>query len=275
MSSSVKSTGLAAEVALSHPKYRPDIDGLRAVAVLSVLGFHAFPDVLKAGFIGVDIFFVISGYLISSIIFENIDRGSFSFGQFYGRRIQRIFPALSLVLASCLIFGWFGLLEDEFKQLGKHVAAGAGFVSNFVLWQESGYFDNAAELKPLLHLWSLAIEEQFYIVWPVLLLMVWRRKLLFWLVFAGLLIGSFAISVYLVRVDRVAAFYFPGSRVWELLAGVLLAYLAIRPILWQPSKRQRNAASVLGACLLWLSSKSIKIAPILALGLCYLSWGLF
>ena len=174
MSSSVKSNGLPSVPALSHPKYRPDIDGLRAIAVLSVVIFHAFPNSLKSGFIGVDIFFVISGYLISSIIFENIDRGSFSFAQFYGRRIKRIFPALSLVLLSCLVFGWFGLLGDEFKQLGKHMAAGAGFVSNFFFWQESGYFNNAAETKPLLHLWSLAIEEQFYIVWP-LLVWVWRK----------------------------------------------------------------------------------------------------
>jgi peptidoglycan/LPS O-acetylase OafA/YrhL len=238
---------------LSHPKYRPDIDGLRAVAVLSVLWFHAFPDVIKAGFIGVDIFFVISGYLISSIIFENLDNGTFSFADFYGRRIKRIFPALTLVLISCLVFGWFGLLEDEYKQLGKHVAAGAVFVSNFALWQESGYFNNAAETKPLLHLWSLAIEEQFYIVWPVLACMLWKRKTLFWPVFFVLMMGSFAISVYLVRVDRVAAFYFPGSRVWELLAGVLLARLVMRPTPRQPTAQHRNLASIVGTCLIALA----------------------
>ena len=103
---------------MNHPNYRPDIDGLRAVAVLSVLGFHAFPAQFQAGFVGVDIFFVISGYLISSIIFENLDQGSFSFRQFYGRRIKRIFPALAAVFLSCLVFGWFGLSADEFKQLG-------------------------------------------------------------------------------------------------------------------------------------------------------------
>ena len=173
---------------LSHPKYRPDIDGLRAVAVLSVLGFHAFPAVFPAGFIGVDIFFVISGYLISSIIFENLDHGSFSSGTFYGRRIKRIFPALAAVLLSCLVFGWFALLADEFKQLGKHAAAGAGFVSNFFLWQESGYFNNAAETKPLLHLWSLAIEEQFYIFWPLIVWVTWKRKTLFLIVFIGLIV---------------------------------------------------------------------------------------
>jgi peptidoglycan/LPS O-acetylase OafA/YrhL len=250
MSSSVKSTGLAAEVALSHPKYRPDIDGLRAVAVLSVVIFHAFPNSLKSGFVGVDIFFVISGYLISSIIFENIDRDSFSFGQFYGRRIKRIFPALTLVLLSCLVFGWFGLLGDEFKQLGKHMAAGAGFVSNFFLWQESGYFNNAAETKPLLHLWSLAIEEQFYIVWPLIVWLTWKRKWLFLSVFIGLGVASFAYNVYLVRLDPTATFFSPATRIWELLAGVLLAYMKVRPTAWQPSQRQLHVASTLGVALL-------------------------
>ena len=243
---------------LSHPKYRPDIDGLRAVAVLSVVIFHAFPNSLKSGFIGVDIFFVISGYLISSIIFENIDRGSFSFGEFYGRRIKRIFPALTLVLLSCLVFGWFGLLGDEFKQLGKHMAAGAGFVSNFFFWQEVGYFNNAAETKPLLHLWSLAIEEQFYIFWPLLVWATWKRKTLFLVLFATLLIASFAYNVHLVRLDPTATFYSPATRVWELLAGVLLAYYSTHAKLnaakvgeiWEPTALMRHIASSLGVLLL-------------------------
>lgn len=117
----------------SHPKYRPDIDDLRAVAVLSVVAFHAFPNSVKGGFIGVDVFFVISGYLISTIIFDNLDRGTLGFSEFYARRIKRIFPALILVLVSCFAFGWLALLADEFKKLGKHAAAGANFVSNFVL----------------------------------------------------------------------------------------------------------------------------------------------
>jgi peptidoglycan/LPS O-acetylase OafA/YrhL len=243
---------------MNHPKYRPDIDGLRAIAVLSVGIFHAFPNNLQSGFIGVDIFFVISGYLISSIIFENIDHGSFSFGQFYGRRIKRIFPALSLVLGSCLIFGWFGLLGDEFKQLGKHMAAGAGFVSNFFFWQEVGYFNNAAETKPLLHLWSLAIEEQFYIFWPLLVWVTWRRKTLFLALFAALLIGSFAYNVYLVRLDPTATFYSPATRIWELLTGVLLAYFstqakqntAAASVAWYSRQATRQLASTLGVLLL-------------------------
>ena len=144
--------------------YRPDIDGLRAIAVLCVLVFHAFPKHLKGGFIGVDIFFVISGYLISGIILNDLERKQFSFRQFYIRRIRRIFPVLATVLFSCLVFGWLALTADELNQLGKHIAAGAGFISNLVLWSEAGYFDNSAETKPLLHLWSLGIEEQFYLV---------------------------------------------------------------------------------------------------------------
>src|SRR5664279_5030085 len=140
---------------LTHPKYRADIDGLRAIAVLSVVGYHAAPSWIKGGFVGVDIFFVISGFLISTIIFENLQRGSFSFIEFYSRRVRRIFPALVVVLTSCFAFGWFALSDDEFKQLGKHIAGSSVFVSNFVLWNESGYFDNAASTKPLLHLWSL------------------------------------------------------------------------------------------------------------------------
>jgi len=154
------------QVHSSYPKYRPDIDGLRAVAVLAVVAFHAFPSWVRGGFIGVDVFFVISGYLISNIIFENLDRGTFNFREFYARRIKRIFPSLLLVLITCLSFGWFALLSDEYTQLAKHVAAGTGFVSNYILWNEAGYFDNSVETKPLLHLWSLGIEEQFYIAWP-------------------------------------------------------------------------------------------------------------
>jgi len=129
---------------LSHPKYRADIDGLRAIAVLSVLIFHAFPEWLSGGFIGVDIFFVISGYLISRIIFENINEKRFSFLEFYSRRINRIFPALFTVLLFSYAFGWLNFLADDFAQLGKHIAGGAGFIANVILWNEGGYFDKTA-----------------------------------------------------------------------------------------------------------------------------------
>jgi len=212
---------------LLHPKYRPDIDGLRAIAVLLVVGFHAFPTWVKGGFIGVDVFFVISGFLISSIIYESLDKGEFTFREFYVRRIRRIFPALIVVMTTCFVFGWFSLLTDEFKQLGKHIAGGAAFISNLLLWQESGYFDNSAKTKPLLHLWSLGIEEQFYIIWPLLLWFTWKRKLNFFAVTLAIAIGSFYLNIKGIKQDAVATFYSPYTRFWELMCGGLLAWLTV------------------------------------------------
>ena len=206
-----------------HPKYRPDIDGLRAIAVLAVVLFHAFPALIPGGFIGVDIFFVISGFLITSILARELEHGKFTFARFYARRIKRIFPALVLVMAACLAFAWFALFPDELKQLGLHLAGGAGFVSNLVLWQEVGYFDRGADTKPLLHLWSLAIEEQFYIVWPVVLLLASRLRLNLLMVSAGLALVSFAINVGGIAAFPSATFYSPASRAWELLLGAVLA----------------------------------------------------
>ena len=146
---------------LSHPKYRTDIDGLRAVAILSVVGFHAFPDWVQGGFIGVDIFFVISGFLISTIIFENLEESHFSYAEFYARRIKRIFPALILILVTSFFLGWFMFPSEYFKLSGKHLFSGAAFLSNFALLREAGYFDASGEIDPFHHLWSLAVEEQF------------------------------------------------------------------------------------------------------------------
>lgn len=210
---------------LSHPKYRPDIDGLRAIAIVSVVVFHAFPGALPGGFIGVDIFFVISGFLISTILFENLGKGTFSFAEFYARRVRRLFPALFVVLTTTYAMGWFSLLADEYRQFGRHVAAGAGFVSNLVLWSESGYFDTTAETKPLLHLWSLGIEEQYYLIWPLLVYGAWKRRLPLPAVVLAFLLLSFLRNVLTVRHDVVAAFYSPGTRFWELLSGSFLASL--------------------------------------------------
>lgn len=212
---------------LLHPKHRPDIDGLRAIAVLSVVGFHAFPSLVKGGFIGVDVFFVISGFLISGIIYENLDKGEFTFREFYVRRIRRIFPALIVVMTACFAFGWFSLLTDEYKQLGKHMAGGAAFISNLLLWKESGYFDNSAETKPLLHLWSLGIEEQFYIIWPLLLWLTWKRKFNFFAVTLAIAVGSFYLNIKGIKQDAVATFYSPFTRFWELMCGGLLAWVTI------------------------------------------------
>lgn len=211
-------------MAHTHPKYRPDIDGLRAIAVLSVVAFHAAPTWMSGGFIGVDIFFVISGFLITTILFKSLDSGSFSFADFYSRRIRRIFPALILVLIACYAFGWFVLLADEYNQLGKHVAAGAGFIANFILWSEAGYFDKSADTKPLLHLWSLGIEEQFYIIWPVLLWFAWKRNFNLLIITVVLAITSFAMNLKNVESDPTAAFYFPHTRFWELMCGSVLAW---------------------------------------------------
>ena len=205
--------------------YRPDVDGLRAVAVLAVLGYHAFPGAMPGGFAGVDVFFVISGFLITGIILDELKAGRFTLTGFYWRRIRRIFPALILVLAACLLLGWQLLLPDEFRALGKHVAAGAGFVSNIALWREAGYFDAAAEMKPLLHLWSLGIEEQYYLLWPLALLFFFRRSIL-WLIL-GVAAVSFALNVTIVDGHAKAAFFLPVTRFWELLAGALLAYVPL------------------------------------------------
>ena len=214
-------------------KYRPDIDGLRAVAVLAVVLFHAFPELVPGGFIGVDIFFVISGFLISTILFESLSAGSFSFINFYSRRIRRIFPALITILLVSLALGWCILVAREYQQLGKHVFGGASFLSNFVLWKESGYFDNTSDTKPLLHLWSLGIEEQFYIFWPLILWAVWWVKSRLaqphlWLLVVGVIaIGSFWLNIDEIKLDRVVAFYSPITRFWELLIGALLAYFVL------------------------------------------------
>lgn len=208
----------------SQADYRPDIDGLRAFAVMSVVVFHAFPSLLPGGFVGVDIFFVISGFLISGIMFRALDAKRFSFREFYARRVNRIFPALIFVLLATYAFAWYVLFNDELKQLGNHLSRAAAFLSNFILWHESGYFDNAAETKPLLHLWSLAIEEQFYIVWPLMVWVLWRFKTWRWHIICVFAMASFAWNMYQSQHDLTHDFYSPLTRFWELLCGALLAY---------------------------------------------------
>jgi peptidoglycan/LPS O-acetylase OafA/YrhL/predicted transport protein len=212
-----------------HPAYRPDIDGLRAVAILSVLIFHAFPKLLPGGFIGVDIFFVISGFLISSIIFKGVMKNKFSFIDFYARRIKRIYPALLVMLVACLSFGWLVMLNAEYQQLGKHVLGGVGFVQNIVLKNEAGYFDVSAEFKPLLHLWSLGIEEQFYLVWPFLIYAGYRFRsnLLYFTILVCVV--SFAINIARLNTSLVSVFYHPVTRFWELFIGAILAYITLHP----------------------------------------------
>jgi len=242
---------LSSKAASYEPaKYRADIDGLRALAILLVIIYHAFPNVLSGGFIGVDVFFVISGYLISTIIYKHLEKGDFSFSNFYLRRIKRIFPALLAVLITCFAIGWFTLLADEYKQLGKHIAGGAGFMSNLILWNESGYFDAASHTKPLLHLWSLGVEEQFYFIWPVIIWAAWKFQLNLMAVAISIALISFGINIYQIHyLDNLATtFYLPHARFWELMVGAILAQYALKnPI---QNKFYQNLQSVLGITLI-------------------------
>jgi peptidoglycan/LPS O-acetylase OafA/YrhL len=210
---------------LSQPsdRYRPDIDGLRAVAVTLVVFFHAFPQAVPGGFIGVDVFFVISGFLITSIVVRELGQKRFSLLGFYTRRIRRIFPALIAVLLAVLLLGWLWMLPAAYAQLSADVFASAAFFANIALMLQSGYFDIESSKKPLLHLWSLGIEEQFYLFWPLVLILARRFRLSFFAVAAVIGVASFVLNVVLIGFDPVATFYLPFTRAWELLAGGALA----------------------------------------------------
>jgi len=215
-------------------QYRRDVDGLRAVAVISVIIYHLFPEILSGGFIGVDVFFVISGFLITQIVWREVAAEHFSFGDFYRRRVLRIFPSLILVLAASLVSGVFVLNWSDLANLGKHTLAGALFFSNFALWFEGGYFDIAVERKPLLHLWSLSIEEQFYLLWPLILIATHRLRLRFFSMAAGVGAASFVVSVYLSYAEPIAGFYNPVGRFWEFLLGGVLGILSATNR-WRPT----------------------------------------
>ncbi len=212
------------EAAPSHLSYRPDIDGLRAVAVLPVVLYHYRVGPFGGGFIGVDIFFVISGFLISALIHKNLLEGRFSLVDFYERRVRRIFPALFAVLGVCVVASAVMFLPGDLANFGKTLGSTALFASNMELLRESGYFERAAELKPLLHTWSLAVEEQFYLVFPPLMMLTarWPRWALLSLL-AALGIASYGLGVWIVGFHPPMAFYIAPTRAWEVLLGVLLA----------------------------------------------------
>jgi peptidoglycan/LPS O-acetylase OafA/YrhL len=235
--------------------YRPDIDGLRAVAVGLVVLFHAWPKWLRSGFIGVDVFFVISGFLITSIILKDLKQGNFTIRGFYVRRIRRIFPALITVVLAVLAFGWYVLLQQEFSQLGKHVAAAAAFVSNLVLWSEAGYWDNESVTKPLLHLWSLGVEEQFYLVWPIAMALCFRVRFGILAFLALTLAGSFLYGFHATYKHPAEAYFSPVTRFWELASGGLVAYAMTKrhPLLPKPW-----LVSAVGLVLLVLGAVLIK-----------------
>ncbi len=203
------------------------MDGLRAVAVLFVVGFHYFPSVFRGGFVGVDVFFVISGFLITGLIRQDVAAGQFSVAAFYGRRIRRIFPALILVLLVSLGIGFLFMLPDAYRALGLNTAASAGFVANIALFLQQDYFAPSAEFNPLLHIWSLGVEEQFYLVWPLILMVLVRHRAAL-AIAIGLTVLSFGGNVVQTASNPVAAFFLPLGRFWELGAGAILALLHAR-----------------------------------------------
>ena len=206
-------------------KYRAEIDGLRAVAVLPVILFHAGFDLFGGGFVGVDVFFVISGYLITSIIITRLTEKDFSISYFYERRARRILPALFFVSIVCLPFAWFWLAPSDLKDFGQSLVAVSTFSSNILFWMESDYFDQSSELKPLLHTWSLAVEEQYYIIFPIFLLLAWRFGQTFILIFLFIIfIASLGLASWAALNKPVAAFYLLPTRGWEILMGVFAAF---------------------------------------------------
>lgn len=206
--------------------YRKEIDGLRALAVLPVLLFHAGFQSFSGGYIGVDIFFVISGYLITSIIISDLHAGTFSILKFYERRARRILPALFLVMLASLPFAWWWMSPTGLYDFSKSVVAVSLFLSNILFWKEAGYFATANELKPLLHTWSLAVEEQYYVLFPVFLMLAWRFVGKRWIIsiFFVAALTSLAVSEWALTRFSSASFYLLPTRGWELLIGALAAF---------------------------------------------------
>lgn len=229
-----------------------DIDGLRAIAVVPVVLYHAHLFRVPGGFVGVDIFFVISGYLITALILSGIEKGRFTIADFYERRARRILPALFVLLAAASVAAYLILLPHDAKEYGRSLIATIFFFSNVIFSRQAGYFDAPSEMKPLLHTWSLAVEEQFYILYPLFLFFVaryLRKRYLLAIVSAFVL--SFAVSVRQLHTDPVAAFYLAPARAWELMTGGLLALSVL------PEIRHRFAASLLGLAGLLLIVYSV------------------
>jgi peptidoglycan/LPS O-acetylase OafA/YrhL len=211
-------------------KYRPEIDGLRAIAVVPVILFHAGFSSISGGFLGVDVFFVISGYLITTIIVKDLEAGNFTITGFYDRRARRILPALYFVMLCSLPFAWLLIFPLDFKEFAASIVAVTLFVSNILFWHQSDYFDTAAELKPLLHTWSLAVEEQYYVFFPAAMMLLWRlgrRNVI--AVLAIVAVASLVFSEFASRTYPSFNYYWAPTRVWELLAGALCSFVAINP----------------------------------------------
>lgn len=227
-------------------QYRREIDGLRAIAVLPVILFHAGFTIFSGGFVGVDVFFVISGYLITSILIAELERDEFSIVRFYERRARRILPALFFVMLACLPFAYWWMLPDQLVDFGQSLVAVMFFASNILFWRETGYFESAAELKPLLHTWSLAVEEQYYLLFPLFLAFMWRfgRSRAVWGV-VGIAVVSLLLSEWGWRNKPVANFFLSPTRAWELFAGSLCAFVPLRA-----PRRYANGLSALGLVLI-------------------------
>jgi peptidoglycan/LPS O-acetylase OafA/YrhL len=206
------------------PAYRPEVDGLRALAVVPVVLFHAGLGLFSGGFVGVDVFFVISGYLITGILLADLAAGRYSIARFYERRARRILPALFVMLLACLPLAWALMLPSELAAFGKSLLGTLGFASNVTFWLEEGYFTTASEYKPLLHTWSLAVEEQFYLAFPLLLLVLRRcRRRTMAAVLGAACLASFALCLVAAYHFQTANFFLAPTRAWELLAGSLCA----------------------------------------------------
>ncbi|HQV40655.1 MAG: acyltransferase [Moraxellaceae bacterium] len=231
--------------------YRREIDGLRALAVLPVILFHAGFEMFSGGFVGVDVFFVISGYLITTIILSELEQGRFSIVNFYERRARRILPALFLVMLVCIPFAWFLFLPGDMKDFSQSLVAVSVFASNILFWHESGYFDTAAELKPLLHTWSLAVEEQYYLLFPLFLMLFWRlgkRWILVLLAIVG--VASFFVAQWASLAKPMTAFYLLPTRGWELLIGAFSAFYLSKASREEPSIGVGEVGGCLGLSLI-------------------------
>jgi peptidoglycan/LPS O-acetylase OafA/YrhL len=232
-------------------QYRREVDGLRALAVLPVILFHAGFEAFSGGFVGVDVFFVISGFLITGVIVADLGAGEFSIARFYERRARRILPALFLVMLACLPAAWLWLLPQEMQDFSASMVAVSTFVSNMLFWRTSGYFDSAAELKPMLHTWSLAVEEQYYVLFPVLLAFMWRfGRSRIQAMFAIFLVCSLAASQWASVAKPSADFYLLPTRGWELLLGGSAALHVATHGDVAASRWVKEAAAMLGLALI-------------------------
>jgi peptidoglycan/LPS O-acetylase OafA/YrhL len=230
-------------------KYRAEIDGLRALAVIPVILFHAGFELFSGGYVGVDVFFVISGYLITTILIEDIENKRFSIVNFYERRARRILPALFFVMLVCIPFAWMWMLPSQMKDFSQSLVAVILFASNILFWIESGYFDATAEEKPLLHTWSLAVEEQYYVLFPIFLILAWRfgKNRVFWMIVVMAAI-SLLLSEWGWRKQATANFYLAPSRVWELFAGSIAAF-----VVQKNGVQKNNLLASLGLLMILLS----------------------